>query len=302
MKKSALYFFCISTLLFSIKTIAKNKIIYDEEPSKSINKNHFLLADDSDFIIRHKLKTHFNPLDLNIYLSGLPTQKFFKLSFFDNISMANYLEALAIYNTRANNFDDAILNFKQAYDLSLSLKNEFQSFALAYNLASLYFIKNDLANADLYSNYANKYIKGLSKPKLTFDQLLFESKIAASQNQIKKAENLILKNALPMSGRLGKKAAYACYLQLGKIYLKAKRFTESKWFFIQALTTSSNINFKQGEIESLILLSKAKAEIKDYDLALQDLQKAKVLIEEGYPIYQEDLDLNLALVNKKLNP
>jgi len=289
------------TFLISVKTTAKNKIKINEELSKNGIKTHFLLADDHDFRTNHKLKTHFNTLDLNIYLSGVYISSLFKQSFFNDISKANYLEVLGIYNAKLNKLNDAISNFKQAYNLSLSLKNEFQSFVLAYNLANIFFIKNDLANADLYSSYANKYIIGLSKPKLTFDQLLFKSKIAASQNNIKKAENLILKNALQMSGRLGKKSAYACYLQLGKIYLKANRITESKWFFIQALTTASNINFKQGEIESLLLLSKAKVEIKDYDLALQDLKKAKILIEEGYPMYQEDLNLNLALVNKKIN-
>lgn len=301
MKELTVCFFCISVLLISVKTTAKNRIISNEESLKAINQNYFLLADNSDFRINHKLKTHFNVLDLNIYLSGLSNEYFFKQSFFNDISTANYLEVLGIYNSRLNKLDDAILAFKQAYDLSLVLKNKFQSFVLAYNLSNIFFVKNDLANADLYSRYANKYITGLSKPKLTFDQLLLESKIAASQNQIKKAETLILKSALQMSGKLGKKAAYACYSQLGKIYLKAKRFTESKWFFIQALTTASGIDFKQGEIESLILLSKAKLEIKDYDLAMQDLQKAQVLIDKGYPNYQEDLDLNLALINKKLN-
>ncbi|MBC7655198.1 MAG: hypothetical protein H7098_12110 [Oligoflexus sp.] len=301
MKKLTLCFLFIALLLSAIKTIANSKSVINVASSKTNDQNRFLLVDNSDFKTNHKLKTHFNALDLNIYLSGLLINNFFKQSSFDDISAANYLEVLGIYNARLNKLDNAISDFKKAYNLSLSLKNEFQSFILAYNLANIFFIKNDLANADLYSRYANKYIAGLSKPKLTFDQLLMESKIAASQNNIKKAENLILKKALQMSGRLGKKAAYACYLQLGKIYLKAKRFTESKWFFIQALTTASNINFKQGEIESLILLSKAKVEIKDYDLALQDLKKAKILIEEGYPIYQEDLDLNLLLVNKKIN-
>jgi hypothetical protein len=301
MKKLKSYFFLIIVLFFSIKSIASTNNTINQLPSNTPDQNYLLAVDNLYSRINHKLKTHFNVLDLNIYLSGLPTQNLFKKSFFNDISTANYLEALAIYNARSNQLEEAIFNFKQAYKLSLRIDNKFQSFVLAYNLANIFFFRNDLANADLYSNYANKYILGLSKPKLTFDQLIFESKIAASQNQTKKAENLILKNALPMVSRLGKKSEYSCYLQLGKIYLNAKRFTESKWFFIQALTTASNINFKQGEIESLILLSKTKVEIKDYDLALQDLQKAKAIIEEGYPIYQEDLNLNMAIVNKKLN-
>jgi tetratricopeptide (TPR) repeat protein len=301
MRKLKPYFFLISVLFISIKSIASTNKTINQLPSKTPDHNHLLAVDNLQTIINHKLKTHFNALDLSIYLSGLPIHNFLKKAFFNEISTANYLEALAIYDARSNQLEDAISNFKKAYELSSRIDNKFQSFVIAYNLANMFFFRNDLANADLYSSCANKYIVGLSKPKLKFDQLIFESKIAASQNQTKKAENLILKNALPMVGRLGKKQEYSCYLQLGEIYLNAKRFTESKWFFIQALTTASKINFKQGEIESLILLSKTKVEIKDYDLALQDLQKAKAIIEEGYPIYQEDLNLNMAIVNKKVN-
>ncbi|MBK0381951.1 hypothetical protein I5M32_03180 [Pedobacter sp. SD-b] len=294
--------FLVSGLMM-LNAWAKNNIVL--KPNLN-NPDHLLLIDQFDSVaISHVIKTHFTGLNLNIYLSGLKQQKIedavFTSSFFSAVSKANYLESLAIYKVKAKKFDEAILNFQQAYEISLPLNNNFQSFVLAYNLAYLFYFKNDITNADLYNSYANDYLNGLHKPKQSFDQLLFASKIATSKNEIEKAENLILKNALPISGKLGQKSQFTCYLQLGKIYLRAKRFTESKWFFIQANTTANKIDFKEGEIASLILLSKVKVMIKDYDLALQDLQKAQVIIEEGYPAYKEDLALNFAIVNKNIN-
>ena len=82
MKKLKSYFFLIIVLFFSIKSIASTNNTINQLPSKTPDQNHLLAVDNLYSRINHKLKTHFNVLDLNIYLSGLPTQNLFKKSFF----------------------------------------------------------------------------------------------------------------------------------------------------------------------------------------------------------------------------
>jgi len=73
-----------------------------------------------------------------------------------------------------------------------------------------------------------------------------------------------------------------CYNNLSKIYRSQRKFPQAKWFILQSNTISRQLKDVPNIISSLIELSAIKSDIKDYKLAMRDLNEA----------------LNLAVKNK----
>lgn len=61
---------------------------------------------------------------------------------------------------------------------------------------------------------------------------------------------------------------------LSKIYKAQRKYSQAKWFILQSNTISRQRNDVPNIIASLIELSAIKAEIKDYNLAMRDLNEA----------------------------
>jgi hypothetical protein len=61
---------------------------------------------------------------------------------------------------------------------------------------------------------------------------------------------------------------------LAKIYFKQKKYTQAKWFILQANSLARAKNDVPHIISSLLTLAQIKADIKDYSLAAQDLDEA----------------------------
>jgi tetratricopeptide (TPR) repeat protein len=61
---------------------------------------------------------------------------------------------------------------------------------------------------------------------------------------------------------------------LAKVYYSQKKFTQAKWFILQSNTLSRAKADTSNIISSLLTLSTIKSDIKDYNLALRDLNEA----------------------------
>ena len=61
---------------------------------------------------------------------------------------------------------------------------------------------------------------------------------------------------------------------LEKVYYSQKKFTQAKWFILQSNTLSRAKADTSNIISSLLTLSTIKSDIKDYNLALRDLNEA----------------------------
>ena len=68
---------------------------------------------------------------------------------------------------------------------------------------------------------------------------------------------------------------------LGNLYLDQKRFSEAKWFYIQANSLSRVLNDTVTTITSLINMGIVKMAIGDKALAKQDLAEADLLAKQG---------------------
>ncbi|WP_184542422.1 hypothetical protein [Mucilaginibacter sp. FT3.2] len=66
----------------------------------------------------------------------------------------------------------------------------------------------------------------------------------------------------------------SCYNNLSKVYRSQRKYPQAKWFILQSNTISRKKNDLSNIIASLIELSAIKGDIKDYTLAMRDLNEA----------------------------
>lgn len=291
-------------LVFNQKSISSEVEIkpnFSVEQNQILNNSskspYFLIADQLKYLYPKKFITSgLNPLSQNIALSSVTIgamPNYFKNNVFATADLENI-----------KGLNDAYLGlYKSAikhFELSLALRNEANINKEYYphihkNLVQLYYLQNDLNKTTIHNELLIEQAKLLKNNQMLISALIFKAHNLLRNGDIKQAEHMILKYTLLINNGLNrKKKEQACYLQLGKIYLEAKRYTESKWFYIQSLTLSDQLNLYPQKIESLLLLAKVKNKIKDYNLALGDLKLAKNLIKKGYYIYQDDYKLQLA--------
>jgi len=68
---------------------------------------------------------------------------------------------------------------------------------------------------------------------------------------------------------------------LAKVYRSEKKYAQAKWFILQSNTISRGKNDVPNIITSLLLLAGIKTDIKDYSLAMRDLNEAMKLADSS---------------------
>jgi len=68
---------------------------------------------------------------------------------------------------------------------------------------------------------------------------------------------------------------------LAKVYRSEKKYVQAKWFILQSNTISRVKNDVPNIITSLLLLASIKTDIKDYNLAMRDLNEAMKLADSS---------------------
>ncbi|MXV14226.1 hypothetical protein [Hufsiella ginkgonis] len=92
------------------------------------------------------------------------------------------------------------------------------------------------------------------------------------------AERVIVTAGLPVISHYGDSYnTFHAFMVLGRSYYQQKKYTQSKWFFIQSNTTAKKIGYGSGELFSLLELAKVKEAINDDKLALSDYKLAAAL-------------------------
>jgi tetratricopeptide (TPR) repeat protein len=84
---------------------------------------------------------------------------------------------------------------------------------------------------------------------------------------------------------------------LAKVYHAQHKYTQAKWFILQSNTLSRAKNDNPNIIASLIELSSIKSDIKDYNLAIRDLNEALAISSKNHYSKQESqVQLHYALL------
>lgn len=274
--------------------------------TQAFQQDDFLISEYLEFSKADNwIRSGLNPLDENIYLSGLPQVSYLKQIweiYPENISLINSDRLLyqaahlaqigGLNEAYLHHYQNAISNYQKALVYFRYLNDSAFVSTTAYNLSRLYFLKNDIVKADSCNEIAISYSKKQHLDFNLIDALIWKTQLALLLHQHQKAENLILQYILKAKHSL--KQEQKCYLLLGKLYLKTQRYTEAKWFFLQAKDLAEKTHQRKAQIVSLIYLSEVKNAIRDYHLALDDLQKVKLMSTQTADENKLDLFLTLA--------
>lgn len=218
----------------------------------------------------------------------------------NNSARANALFIMANFYEKNVEWDEAKKYYKKAQELQKPESDSLLAL-ISLRLTNIALNQNDLKEANQQISYAIKHYQSINDKTglgLSYVKL---AEIYRLEKQYSKGEKLILKSALPffrsteyLSGRIG------CFDVLGKIYQSQKKYSQSKWFFIQANTQARALDDVDGIITSLINLGKVKVAIGDYKLAKRDFNEAKALASDRDNLFlMANVNEAFALLYKK---
>ena len=172
--------------------------------------------------------------------------------------------------------------------LLLSAVFQFQARALSFSdtvqintpLSPLDSLKQELKLTQYDSLKAGIYIQ-IAAQYLKYDTIANKKIKANYQNEAINYTMLALHGYSRYSDTLGMRT---CFNYLTKVYRSQKKYSQAKWFILQSNTISRAIDDRPNIIASLIELAGIKVDIKDYSLAVRDLNEAlKLSVDNHFP-------------------
>ena len=190
------------------------------------------------------------------------------------------IEAIAQHQERNGQFDSALRNYNELYRIQNKIGLSVEAGNTASHLTDVFTRRKDYTQAFKYADMAkNAYYKVCRMDSL--GSIYY--KIASLKLKLKSpklAEYYILNHALPyyrssddLNGRL------KSFDFLGHLYQDQKRYSEAKWFYLQANNQAKVISDTSATITSLINLGVVKYLIGDLSLAKQDISEAELLAQ-----------------------
>jgi len=137
-------------------------------------------------------------------------------------------------------------------------------------------ILSDSLKAPIYTQIAAEY--------LHYDTIASKKKKMAYQN---KAIDYTMKALHYYSKYNDTTGLRTCFDNLAMVYHAQKKYSQAKWFILQSNTLSRASNDIPNIITSLIELASIKSDIKDYNLALGDLNEALQLSTNNHFVRTE---------------
>jgi tetratricopeptide (TPR) repeat protein len=179
---------------------------------------------------------------------------------------------------------------KQYVQVLDSLKKQFKTMDVDTLKQQVKVPKNHLFKGPMYTEIASRY--------LDYDTLSNKKKRSNYQNEALNYTMQALHHYSLYNDTTGMRASFD---NLAKIYMAQKKYSQAKWFILQSNTLSRITNDVPNIIGSLITLSTVKSEIKDYDLAMRDLNEALQLSETNrYPKIELEVLKSYALLYSRL--
>lgn len=133
---------------------------------------------------------------------------------------------------------------------------------------------NDTLKADIYKQIATGYLQ--------YDTIKSEGIKHFYQDEALNYTMLALHNFSYYGDILGVRT---CFEYLSKVYLSQNKYSQAKWFMLQATKISRDRNDFPAVVSSLIKLATIKMSNEEYDLAMQDLDEA-FMVSNTNKLYQ----------------
>jgi len=146
-------------------------------------------------------------------------------------------------------------------------------------------VEADSLKAILYSKIAAQYLKydsiASKKERHTYQNEAINNTLSAIHHYSKYDDSVGLRNSFDV---------------LAKVYHAQHKYIQAKWFSIQSNSISRAINDNANIIASLLELASVKTDIKDYKLAVRDLNEALSISSKNHmPKQEADVQLHYAM-------
>ncbi len=201
----------------------------------------------------------------------------------NNLSQYTFTtDLLADLYARNGQFQESLKRYSALYKVQSQSGEAVLAGNTASRICDLYSSKKMYKEAFNYADVAkNEYEKVCRRDSL--GSIYYKiAKIKKQQNKPKLSEFYIIHKALPFYSSADHfKGRLKCFNFLADMYMDQKRYSEAKWFYLQANTQSKSIKDTVSTIASLHQLSVLKAITGHYILAKQDLAEAEFLSKEG---------------------
>jgi uncharacterized protein YdcH (DUF465 family) len=179
----------------------------------------------------------------------------------------------------ANNIDTLSINLS-AQDQPKKLNN------LDSLKQELDAIIDDSLKAPVYSQIAIEYLK--------YDTISNRKQRHAYQNEAIKNTMSAIHYYSRYNDTTGLRMSFD---MLAKVYHAQHKYPQAKWFILQSNTLSRAKNDNLNIIASLLELSSIKSDIKDYTLAMRDLNEALMISSKNrYPRQESEVQLHFAML------
>ncbi|MGZ3757376.1 MAG: hypothetical protein ACXVAY_17255 [Mucilaginibacter sp.] len=149
---------------------------------------------------------------------------------------------------------------------------------------------NDSLKAGVYTRIADQYLK--------YDTITDKKKKLYYQNQALNFTMLALHGYSRYNDTVG---LIVTFNNLARVYRSQRKFSQAKWFILQSNTLSRERNDQANIIASLTELAGIKMDIKDYSLAMRDLDEALQLSAVNrFPLAEASVQQSYALLYSHL--
>ena len=147
-------------------------------------------------------------------------------------------------------------------------------------------IVDDSLKAPLYTRIASEYLK--------YDTIKSKKQRRACQNEAINNTMSAIHYYSKYNDTTGLRISFDA---LAKVYHAQHKYPQAKWFILQSNTLSRIKNDNVNIISSLIELSSIKTDIRDYTLAMRDLNEALMISSKNHmPQQQSQVQLHFALL------
>lgn len=205
---------------------------------------------------------------------------------------ATVLNTYAVYYARKKDYNKSTAYFNQALELRQRTKDKAGQAQVLENLAAISKITGDHSKRLSYSNDLVDLNTGLHRPAEIADAYLGVAESNMNLGKYKDAEFNAIKKALAIYSRTGNKAGrLRAFETIAEIYQRQHRFSEAKWFYVQAQTLAAKLNNRVALVNSLCHLAELKNIMGDHEMALDDYREAELLAKNN--------NFNLKLVEIK---
>jgi len=194
-----------------------------------------------------------------------------------NMEMVSNLQnRLGILYVENKSYEKAIPSFQQALSNKEELKDFISQSVICHNLGLLYHFMDNVELSYVYYDRMNKLAKKANNVLGEVTSLEQLAILKARKGQYREAEQDMIKKVLPLYKRIkDARGRIGAYNNLAAIYLAEEKYTESRWFHLQAVKIASiGGNNSEGLSYSLYQLGKIKKILKEYTLAISDYTSA----------------------------